>query len=64
MSVDDGAARRFVVLVGREKLVPVLGSRRTPGVVPTDLFLTMVHTVLVENDGQIEIRVRPRTAVR
>ena len=23
---DDGAARRFVVLVGREKLVPVLGS--------------------------------------
>ncbi len=28
---DDGAARRFVVLVGREKLVPVLGSRTLGG---------------------------------
>ena len=62
---DDGAARRFVVLVGREKLVPVLGSRPChPGVVPTGLFPGMVHTVLVENDGQVEIRVRPGTAVR
>lgn len=28
MRADDGAARRFVVLVAREKLVPVLGRRR------------------------------------
>ena len=28
------------------------------------LFPGMVHTVLVENDGQVEIRVCPGTAVR
>jgi ribose 5-phosphate isomerase A len=116
------AARRFVVLVGREKVVPVLGSRGTlpvevvpfgasfcserlgrlglrprvrgrdrdpyatdsgnwildcatdpipdpgqlelairgiPGVVATGLFLGMADSVLVENEGRIEIRTRP-----
>ena len=51
------------MLVGREKLVGE-AVRAIPGVVPTGFFPGMVHTVLGENDGQVEIRVRPGTAVR
>lgn len=38
---------------------PCHAGRRADG-----SFLGMVHTVLVENDGQVEIRVCPGTAVR